>query len=131
MTVSPFTNLTPLSSPASGLNAIAIHYELVRGNEDRIQADLLPHVQRSSVALDLSQVERIDAAGIASLITLYCSAIEAGNEFYVVDPSVRVLELLRLVGLESILVSGNDFSNSGSGAQLATAVQAQFSRSAA
>jgi anti-anti-sigma factor len=132
MTVSPFSNSAPPSSSTlhrAGWNEIAIPYELVRGNEDRVQAELLPHVRQGSVALDLSQVERIDAAGIASLITLYCSAIEAGNEFYVVDPSARVLELLHLVGLDGILVSGNDVSNSGS--QLAGDIQAQFSRSAA
>ena len=124
MTVSPISNLATLSSRR--LNSIAIDYELVRGNEDRVDAELLPHVRQSSVALDLSQVERIDAAGIASLITLYCSAIEAGNEFYVVAPSDRVLELLRLVGLESILVSG-----SGCEPQHAENAPLQFARSAA
>ena len=68
-------------------------------------AELMPRVKKESVALDLSQVERIDAAGIASLITLYCCAVEAGTEFCVVDPSHHVLELLRIVGLESILVA--------------------------
>jgi anti-anti-sigma regulatory factor len=47
----------------------------------------------------------MDAAGIAALITLYCASVEAGNRFSVVDPSAHVLELLHLVGLESILVT--------------------------
>jgi anti-anti-sigma regulatory factor len=127
MTVSPISNLATLSSRR--LNSIAIGYELVRGNEDRVDAELLPQVRQSSVALDLSQVERIDAAGIASLITLYCTAIEAGNEFYVVDPSIRVLELLRLVGLESILIPGVD--RSGSDFSAGNSTSAEFARSAA
>jgi anti-anti-sigma factor len=106
MTVTPISNLVPNLAPLPNrpLESLAIPYELVRGNEIRVQSDLLPYIQRGSVALDLSQVERIDAAGIASLITLYCNAIEAGHQFSVVNPSVRVLDLLRLVGLESILM---------------------------
>ena len=103
MTVSPFSNL---ASPTRSLGTlVAVHCELVRGTEDRVLNELIPRVRRESVALDLSGVERIDAAGIAALITLYCNAIEAGTEFRVVDPSARVLELLRIVGLESILVA--------------------------
>jgi anti-anti-sigma regulatory factor len=47
----------------------------------------------------------MDAAGIAALITLYCTSVQAGTEFFVVDPSAHVLELLQIVGLESILIS--------------------------
>jgi anti-anti-sigma factor len=108
MTVSPFLNLAPVATPdlnrPSAIAVIAIDCELVRGAEDRIIDKLTPRVKQESVALDLSRVERIDAAGIAALITLYCTAIEAGHEFYVVSPSTRVLDMLRLVGLESILV---------------------------
>lgn len=96
MTVSPFFH----NSPAE----IAVTCELVRGSETHIVDAMLPRVKQESVALNLSGVERIDAAGIAALITLYCSAIEAGNAFSVVAPSPHVLELLRLVGLEHILV---------------------------
>jgi len=110
MTVSPFLNVASIATPdanrdsKSNIAVIAVECELVRGTEDRIIAELTPRVKLESVALDLSQVERIDAAGIASLITLYCTAIEAGNDFYVVSPSARVLDMLRLVGLEAILV---------------------------
>lgn len=102
MTVSPFLNIASVTN--SPVLIIIPSCELVRGTSDQFVEALLPRVQREATALDLSKVERIDAAGIAALITLYCSAVEAGHEFYVVDPSVRVLELLRLVGLESILL---------------------------
>jgi anti-anti-sigma factor len=102
MTVSPFLNPSA-SYPLAAV--IAVDCELVRGSEAHIIDQLLPRVKQQSVALNLAGVERIDAAGIATLITLYCSAVEAGTDFYVIDPSPHVLELLRLVGLESILIA--------------------------
>ena len=84
---------------------IPVNIELVRGTEAQIINELLPLVKQGSVALDLSRVGRIVAAGIAALITLYCSAMEAGNDFSVVAPSSHVLELLRIVGLEAILIA--------------------------
>lgn len=109
MTVSPLLHVAPMPpipnrTTQRPIATVALHCELVRGTEDQVLDELIPRVKQESVALDLSGVERIDAAGIAALITLYCTAIEAGTEFYVVSPSVRVLDLLRLVGLESILV---------------------------
>ncbi len=103
MTLSPFSNLPQESKSIASV--IAVECDLVRGNEAQVINDLLPRVQQESVALNLSAVERIDAAGIAALITLYCSAIEAGNDFSVVAPSAHVRDLLRIVGLESILVA--------------------------
>jgi len=103
MTVTPFSNLT--SAVASLPAIVPVHTELVRGTESEVLAELLPRVKSESVALDLANVERIDAAGIATLITLYCTSVEAGNDFTVVSPSHHVLELLRLVGLESILIA--------------------------
>jgi len=109
-------NVSPFFNPASASDfigtVIAVPFELVRGTEDQVLSEFVPRVKRESIALDLSNVERIDAAGIAVLITLYCTAVEAGNEFRVVDPSPRVLELLHLVGLQSILVAGADAAGS-------------------
>ena len=98
-TVNPLTVTLPC--------LVALDCELVRGTEANVLAGLVPRVQQQSIALDLSQVDRIDASGIAALITLYCSAVEAGTQFSVVNPSGHVLELLRIVGLESTLVSDN------------------------
>jgi len=106
MTVSPFLNLASASTPLGAV--IAVNCELVRGTETKVMAALLPRVKQESVALDLSGVERMDAAGIAALITLYCTSVEAGNAFRIVDPSPHVLELLRIVGLVSILMAEDD-----------------------
>lgn len=106
MTVSPFSTLCLTSAPTSNPAVVVfMNCELVRGVETQIVEELLPRVRQHSLALDLSGVERIDAAGIASLITLYCTAVESGREFSVVSPSAHVLELLQIVGLESILVA--------------------------
>jgi ABC-type transporter Mla MlaB component len=45
--------------------------ELVRGSDRRLVDEMAPLVRREDVALDLRSVERIDAAGIAALISLY------------------------------------------------------------
>jgi anti-anti-sigma factor len=105
MTVPPFSNHA-LSGNAIA-EVIPVNYELVRGSETQALRELLPRVKQESIALNLSGVERIDAAGIATLITLYCSSVEAGRDFSVVAPSPHVLELLQIVGLDAILMAGS------------------------
>jgi anti-anti-sigma factor len=79
--------------------------ELVRGNEKLLLAHLEPLVRRQNVLLDLAHVARIDAAGLAALITLYCDACKAGYRFAIVHPSSHVREILAIVGLDKLLVS--------------------------
>ena len=81
-------------------------HELVRGEEQQLVKELKPIVREQSVTLDLRQVERIDAAGIAALISLYGEARMAGHEFAIVNAGSRVMEILELVGLDRILISG-------------------------
>ena len=80
-------------------------HELVRGQEQRLLKALEPVVREHSVTLDMRQIERIDAAGIAALISLYGSAHAAGHDFAIVNASHRVAEILELVGLDRILIS--------------------------
>ena len=54
--------------------------ELVRGQEQCLVERLTPLVREQNVTLDLHNVGRIDAAGIAALISLYGAAKRAGNE---------------------------------------------------
>jgi anti-anti-sigma regulatory factor len=81
--------------------------ELVRGQERELLERLVPLVHSRSVTLDLSKVERIDAAGIAVLIRLYCLATEAGHCFTVSHATAHVAEILQLVGLERLTVPGD------------------------
>jgi anti-anti-sigma factor len=81
--------------------------ELVRGQERRLLDQMIPLVRRQSVSLDLRAVERIDAAGIAALISLYCSARETGHNFTICNASPRVADILALVGVDHVLLSHN------------------------
>jgi anti-anti-sigma factor len=79
--------------------------ELVRGTDYQLIQQIAPVLKEQGVALDLKSVARIDAAGIAALISLYGIARDAGHNFTVYNLSSRVGGILSLVGLERILVS--------------------------
>ena len=81
--------------------------ELVRGKEPLLLERVMPLVRRQTIVLNLQKVTRIDAAGIAALIQLYCAAREAGHGFAVSHPSPQVAKILVLVGLDGILQSQN------------------------
>ncbi len=79
--------------------------ELVRGTDMRLIERLTPLVRQKHIVLDLADVERIDAAGISALITLYCEACKAGQKFSVFNAAPRVHQILGLVGLDHILLT--------------------------
>lgn len=81
--------------------------ELVKGNDQRLLDRFLPLVRTQSLVLDLRKVLRIDAAGLAALIALYCAARDAGHKFAVANPTQHVAEFLALVRLDGLLVSGS------------------------
>ncbi len=78
--------------------------QLVKGREREILEELQPLVESRSVRLDLGSIERIDAAGLAALVSLYCAARKAGHEFAVVNPSQHVARILTIVGLDRVLL---------------------------
>ncbi len=79
--------------------------ELVRGQEQQFLQELAPAVVSESVALDFGAVERIDAAGLAALITLYTDACKAGHTLTVSRPTRHVREILQIVGLDRVLLA--------------------------
>lgn len=79
--------------------------ELVRGHDRGFVERMTPIVRQQSVALDLARVDRIDAAGISALITLYGQARDTGYAFAVANANPHVEEILTLVGLDRILLS--------------------------
>jgi anti-anti-sigma factor len=81
--------------------------ELVRGQEQEFIEEMLPLVLNQSVRLDLSRIERIDAAGLAALISVSCDAGRAGHAFTVVNPSHQVARILAVVGLDHALMSND------------------------
>ena len=97
--------------------------ELVRGDEQQFIERVAPRLREESLTLDLGKIDRIDAAGVAALISLYSTARNHGHKFTVSNVSPRVAEILELVGLDDILVSHN--------AVLGSHCEARFERSAA
>ncbi|HEY1679975.1 MAG TPA: STAS domain-containing protein [Candidatus Sulfotelmatobacter sp.] len=89
----------------SSTQIVSGHRELIKGHEQGLVWELRPLVRRQSVWLDLGRTERIDAAGLAALVSLYCEARETGHEFAVVNPSRRVARVLAIVGLDRMIVS--------------------------
>jgi anti-anti-sigma factor len=86
--------------------------ELVRGQDVRLLERVGPLVLNQSVILDLASVERIDAAGITALLTLYRNARESGHCFNVTNPSAHVAQILAVVGLDRFLLSHNAVKHS-------------------
>lgn len=79
--------------------------ELVRGSEQLILERFLPLVRQQSIVLDLCSVTRIDAAGLAALITLYAEACKSGHSLTVSHLTRHVREILALVGVDRLLES--------------------------
>jgi len=85
--------------------------ELVRGQDVRLLERVGPVVLDRSVTLDLTSVERIDAAGITALLTLYRNAKDSGHCFTVTNASAHVAQILAIVGLDRFLLSHNAVKN--------------------
>ena len=93
-------------------------HDLMREASACLLERLGPLVLERNVALDLTGVERMDAAGISTLLALYCRSREAGNRFSLVNVPARVVEILRVVGLDRLLLSHNPVQSSQYGSGL-------------
>ena len=94
----------PITKSLNPVVSVSI-LSLVRGTETELLEEIMPLVQRQSLWLDLSRVERIDAAGLAALIALYRAAREAGRCFGVTNPTPHVREILSLLALDKFLMN--------------------------
>ena len=63
---------------------------------------VLCQLDRRLIALDLSGVEGIDAAGLGELVLLHTCSNGLGTELRLVSPSARVAEVLELTNLSSV-----------------------------
>ena len=59
--------------------------------------------ERSSVEIDLSEVEAIDSAGVQLLAVCRKNALEIGKTFQITSTSKSVSDALKITGLESML----------------------------
>jgi anti-anti-sigma factor len=112
------TNLNESGGQVFPVKANAKLSELVLGHERDLVARVAPLVRGQSIALDLAQIERVDAAGIAALVELYALACEAGNDFCILNAAPHVTEVLRVCGLDRILISHNAVHDSYSGRRI-------------
>jgi anti-anti-sigma factor len=98
-----FMSINPCNDRLGLAIEIAEMTELVRGQEQKLLERLAPLAASQSVTLDLGDVERIDAAGIAALIRLYCIASDSGHSFTVSHAREHIKEILHLVGMARIV----------------------------
>ena len=109
-------NSTAETANAPNQPTDSIHLtELVWGADRRLLERLEPLTRRQSVTLDLSSVQRIDAAGISALVSLYTAAQDAGHMLTLSNVSARVAEVLAVVGLDGLLLHRDAVQNSYSG----------------
>jgi len=87
------------------LRMVCRQTQLVRGEESELIGEIAARLQTHSIELDLASVERIDAAGIAALVSLYALAHSLGRSFRIVSMSRHVKEILTLVRLDGLLSS--------------------------
>jgi anti-anti-sigma factor len=92
--------------------------ELLRDRVGSLLERIGPLVLQRNVALDLTCVDRIDAAGITALVVLYQNARQAGHRFRVTHVPARVAQILTMVGLDPFLVSHNAVRSSQYGQSL-------------
>ena len=103
---------TGASEPVRGQS---VRGQLVRGQVDDLLEHLGPLARKCNVALDLSSVERIDAAGITALVSLYQAACESGHRFSLTNVPDHVAQILTLVGLDRFFLSHNAVQSSHCG----------------
>jgi anti-anti-sigma factor len=87
-----------------GAGVLICPVELVRGKEDGFLSEALPFVEDAGLVVDMSQVTSLDAGGIGVILILRQVAEREGNLLVLTNPSPRVRQILRLVGLDAILV---------------------------
>jgi anti-anti-sigma factor len=92
-----------LQASLAGARLLVCPPKLVRGNEDALMNMVLPLVETSSVILDMSAVESIDAAGVGLLMTLRQAADRSATSLVLANPSRRAREILTLLGLDGVL----------------------------
>ena len=109
------TNLNQFDAEVIPVQSSAKITELILGHERDLVAHVAPLVRGQSIALDLSKVERVDAAGVSALVELYSTACLAGHEFCILNATPHVAKVLALCGLDRILMSHNAVQDSYSG----------------
>ncbi len=76
---------------------------LVHGDGADALRQAIMSQDESHFAIDLSGVEAIDAAGVGVLVELENWAIARGGTIRLLNPTARLLDVLKMTGLNSVL----------------------------
>ena len=80
---------------------------IVTGNSlSALRDAVLCELDKGSIVLDLSRVERIDAGGLGMLVFLHTCTHGLGSELKLARPSAQVAQLLELTNLTSVFTIG-------------------------
>ncbi len=63
---------------------------------------------RRSLLLDCSQISAVDSRGIGSLVSNWLSLKNRGGRLKLLNPSVRMREVLKIVGLQKLVECFDD-----------------------
>jgi anti-sigma B factor antagonist len=58
------------------------------------------------IALDLSKADRVDASGLAILVTWMKKTRQSGGDMLIINPSPNAQRALRRTGLEGVFLAG-------------------------
>jgi anti-anti-sigma factor len=103
--IADVTALSAQSRREGDVHTIALRGELDLAAEDAVARELAA-AERSdagAIVLDLSEVTFIDSSGIRLLLLANTRSRANGNRLVLRRPSERVLDVLRLCGVERIL----------------------------
>lgn len=90
--------------------AVTLHCygRMVVGNSlSALRDAVLCELDKRSIILDLSRVERIDAGGLGMLVFLHTCTHGLGSELKLAQPSAQVAGLLELTNLTSVFTIGS------------------------
>ena len=65
----------------------------------------LTHAGKHNLVLDFSQVEYLSSAGLRVLVATLKAARQSGGELCLACPSPRIVDALRLVGVDALLTA--------------------------
>ncbi len=95
-------------SESNGAMTVKIAGVLERSAVEKVKKSVIRVIERrpsvSDVTVDLSDLERIDTAGVAMLVFLARTSTIAGRTLRVVYPRDEVTRVLRLVQVEELLM---------------------------
>ncbi len=91
------------ASTANGRATVRCKGRLTSDTRDVFVAEIKRLLERSqTLVLDLAELTYMDSNGVGALVSVYTSAQRAECDFYITNPSKRVMDLLHVTNLASL-----------------------------